>query len=65
MNASALGGSTPFFLPFAGASSPELLQVIHENQDDFIAMMNEPVEDAPRGGATGTAAPLGGAGAGA
>jgi XPC-binding domain len=40
---------------------PALLAVIHENQADFIAMMNEPVAaEAPAAAAAGRGGPAGG-----
>lgn len=33
-----------------GQQQPELLQAINANQQEFLAMMNEPVADAPAGG---------------
>lgn len=48
-----------------GQQSPELFQVIMQHQDEFIAMMNEPItETAPRAAPTGSipgAPPTGGA----
>lgn len=49
-----------------GQQQPELLQAINANQAAFLEMMNEPVADAPAGGAPAApAAPAGGAGGGA
>ncbi|CAN0160883.1 unnamed protein product, partial [Phaeothamnion confervicola] len=46
-----------------GQQSPELLALIHSNQGEFIAMMNEPVVPAtPAGGSGGAGAGAGGMG---
>lgn len=49
-----------------GQQQPELLQAINANQAAFLEMMNEPVADAPAGGAPAVpvAQPAGGGGAG-
>lgn len=51
-------------LQMIGQQSPTLLARIHENQGEFIALMNEPVdESAPPAAAAAAAAPAGGVGA--
>lgn len=50
----------PAVLQQIGGQSPELLRLIHQNQDQFVQMLNEPVGTRSAG-----AAPLAGAGAGA
>jgi len=39
-----------------GQQSPELLAVIHQNQEEFVRMMNEPVQENPTPAATGAGA---------
>lgn len=51
-----------------GQQNPELLRLIHANQGDFLAMMNEPIADtpaAPPAGAATIGGGMGGMGAGA
>ncbi|KAL3674158.1 hypothetical protein V7S43_000119 [Phytophthora oleae] len=50
----------PAVLQQIGSQSPELLRLIHQNQDRFVQMLNEPIGTREAG-----AAPSGGAGAGA
>lgn len=50
-------------LQMIGQQSPTLLARIHENQGDFIALMNEPVdESAPPAAAAAPAGGMGGLG---
>lgn len=50
-------------LQMIGQQSPTLLARIHENQGDFIALMNEPVdESAPSAAASAPAGGMGGLG---
>ncbi|CAN0538419.1 unnamed protein product, partial [Ectocarpus sp. 8 AP-2014] len=50
-------------LQMIGRQSPNLLARIHENQGDFIALMNEPIdESAPPPAAAGNAGGMGGFG---
>ncbi|CAN0570831.1 unnamed protein product [Ectocarpus sp. 12 AP-2014] len=50
-------------LQMIGRQSPSLLARIHENQGDFIALMNEPIdESAPPAAAAGNAGGMGGFG---
>ena len=53
----------PQVLNLIGQQSPELLEAIHQNEAAFIAMMNEPITDAPP--PTGAALGSGPAGTGA
>lgn len=47
-------------LQMIGRQSPNLLARIHENQGDFIALMNEPIdESAPPAAAAGNAGGMG------
>ncbi|KAF4321291.1 hypothetical protein BBO99_00004537 [Phytophthora kernoviae] len=53
----------PAVLQQIGAQSPELLRLIHQNQDRFVQMLNEPIGTRETGG--GMEGMGGGAGAGA
>ncbi|KAG6611664.1 UV excision repair protein RAD23 [Phytophthora cinnamomi] len=60
----------PAVLQQIGAQSPELLRLIHQNQDRFVQMLNEPIGTrdagaAPSGGAGGAPFDLGTGGGGA
>ncbi|KAK1946979.1 UV excision repair protein RAD23 B [Phytophthora citrophthora] len=50
----------PAVLQQIGSQSPELLRLIHQNQDRFVQMLNEPIgtRDAPSGDAGAGAAPF-------
>jgi len=58
-------GSLPLLLQGIGASNPDLLALINQNQQQFIALLNEPIDNTPQqpgagggGGAGGGSGPL-------
>jgi UV excision repair protein RAD23 len=53
----------PAVLQQIGGQSPELLRLIHQNQDQFVQMLNEPIGTRSAGSAPAPGAPAGGAGA--
>jgi UV excision repair protein RAD23 len=46
----------PVVLEQIGKASPQLLSVINSNRDAFVALLNEPIGDAPAPASTGPAA---------
>lgn len=55
-------GALPDLLQELGRSNPQLLALISGNQSDFIAMLNEPIDDSGAGGAGDAGGGAGGAG---
>jgi len=49
-------------LEIIGQQNPELLSLIHSNQEMFLQMMNEPITDAPAPASAAPQAPMGGFG---
>jgi UV excision repair protein RAD23 len=56
----------PAVLQQIGSQSPELLRIIHQNQEQFVQMLNEPIGTGSSGttATPGAGVPAGGAGAG-